>query len=423
MDAEEGELGIGDRVDQVAHEGLGLCAELEVFATEGDDAGRGSFAGECHDAVAMEAGAVDEIVRLHGAASSLAEPAVVGSIEREEGSIGFDLASARVDVGLHCAADSRVIDDAFFGDFNGGEASDIRFTVFDFSLVEPAEAFEAVGGATIEELSEAGDFVLGDGDDEFAADLMGNVVLFAELNHSPDAIDGELGFERARLIVEAGVEDAAVVAALVLADLGFLLDDGDPGVGPAELGLVGGGQANDAAADDGEAIGRRCHAAPLFIFETDFSEEVAECGFAARAGLGTSDATFFIEKDVERKTLRLDQWGQIAVLTEDHFDAGPGIFLQVSINFVAGFADVDSNDDEALVGKLLRELLNDGLILAAIAAPSGPELDEDGFALDRAVIERFSGCAFGAIDGHLVAGAFLGDERRGEKDRDQKGLH
>jgi len=116
------------------------------------------------------------------------------------------------------ANDGVVISDAFLGHVNGGDAGGVRFDFFDFVAIEFAQAFKAVGIAAFPETFESGQFVGSGGDDDFAALLVGDLVLAAESEHLLQTANGELGFVRTGFVIEAGVEDAAVVAGLVLAE-------------------------------------------------------------------------------------------------------------------------------------------------------------------------------------------------------------
>ncbi len=49
---------------------------------------------------------------------------------------------------------------------------------------------------------------------DFATHLMSNPMLLAELHHGVAAGTSKLGFEAAGLVIDAGVNDAAVVAGL-----------------------------------------------------------------------------------------------------------------------------------------------------------------------------------------------------------------
>ena len=91
------------------------------------------------------------------------------------------------------------------------------------------------------EVVKAGEFGGVSGDDKLAADFVADGVLLTEGEHLADAIDGEPGFGRAGLVVEAGVEDSGVVPRLMAADGGFLFKDGDLCVGETVLESKGGG--------------------------------------------------------------------------------------------------------------------------------------------------------------------------------------
>ena len=157
-----------------------------------------------------------------------------------------------------------VIDDAFLGHAQGGEAGGLGFDLAEPCGVEPLEAFEAVFAASGFEVAEAGDFGLVGGDDDLAADFMGDSVLAAEPGHKPNPAQGEPGLQRAWLVVEPAVEDAAVVRALMAAGAVFFFKDADRRAPLAKQQLAGDGEAYDAAADDEmvvvfQTVGIRSH--------------------------------------------------------------------------------------------------------------------------------------------------------------------
>ncbi len=63
------------------------------------------------------------------------------------------------------------------------------------------------------------------------------------------ALPAQPRLERAGGVVQAGVEDPAVVARLVRRQLRLLLDDGQTEAGPSAEQLMRGGEADDPAAD------------------------------------------------------------------------------------------------------------------------------------------------------------------------------
>ena len=101
------------------------------------------------------------------------------------------------------------------------------------------------------------------GDDHLAAALDRHVVALAERVQVAGALDAEPRLQRAGRVVDAGVDDARVVAGLVRADALLALDDVHAQVGVAQQRLAGDGEPEDPGADDDEVAGRVAHAAIL----------------------------------------------------------------------------------------------------------------------------------------------------------------
>lgn len=250
VDAEEGKGGVGDGVDEVADQMAGFGGELEIFAAEGDDADVVFRAGEGGDAVAEEAGAVDEVAGFEFAGGGFEDPAAEVVVDGRDAGVFLEGAAEALDFADEGVADGLVIDDAFLGNAQGGEAGGVGFDLVELGGAEPLEAFEAVFAASGFEVAEAGEFGFGGGDDDFTADVVGDGVLAGEFGHEPDSANGEAGFQRAGFVVKPAVEDAAVVRALVAAGGVFFFKDADGGTGFAEKQLTGDGETDDASADD-----------------------------------------------------------------------------------------------------------------------------------------------------------------------------
>jgi hypothetical protein len=104
------------------------------------------------------------------------------------------------------------------------------------------------------EVTQALDFGFGGGDNDLAADLMGDGVLATEFGHEPDSADGEAGFQRSGLVIESAVEDTAVVRALVAARAILFFKDKNGGARFFQKQLAGDGETHDASADDDEVV-------------------------------------------------------------------------------------------------------------------------------------------------------------------------
>jgi hypothetical protein len=94
------------------------------------------------------------------------------------------------------------------------------------------------------------------------ADLVvGEALLGAEVLEQADPAAAQQCLERAGLVVEAGVDDAAVAAGLVRGEPVLLLEEGDLGVGSKLEQPSRHCRTDDAAADDGVALDG--HRAPI----------------------------------------------------------------------------------------------------------------------------------------------------------------
>src|SRR5919201_1007831 len=80
-------------------------------------------------------------------------------------------------------------------------------------------------------------------------------MLLAELEQHLRASAAELGLERTGRVVNAGVDDAAVMAGLMPADLGFLLEDHEVETWSLLQELARGGQADNAGANHHDVMG------------------------------------------------------------------------------------------------------------------------------------------------------------------------
>ena len=76
----------------------------------------------------------------------------------------------------------------------------------------------------------------------------------AKLDHQTHARDGQAGAPRTGPIVEAAMQHAAVVAALMARDGGFLFENGDRGAGQPLQQTIRGCQANDSSAHHHDAL-------------------------------------------------------------------------------------------------------------------------------------------------------------------------
>ena len=255
--AQEREGRVGDRVDQRAHERGGLVAEPVVLAAERDDPHLRAGPGQAGHPVAVQAGAVDD----------QAGPA--GSAARMQGDGLADLDGLQGGAGAHVGGQVRCdapghggeVHRRRLGDVQRGESPGVRLPLTQLVAVEAPQAADAVEAAAPLQLLEPGDLFGGGGDDDLAAVAERESLIPAELRHGAMAAYAQLRPQRAGRVVDARVQDSAVVAGLVGGRLGLLLDDRQ-----GQTGQPGGdrprrGQAHDPRADHDHVVAVG-HAAP-----------------------------------------------------------------------------------------------------------------------------------------------------------------
>jgi hypothetical protein len=126
----------------------------------------------------------------------------------------------------------------------------VRLYLAQFRWTDALQALESVGFAALVECFEAGYFIGRSGDDNFAADIMRDTFLAAEGDHGGGALNAEARLQRSRLVVEAGMDDTAVVAARVAAHVVLFLHDGETETGMAQKQFPGDGEPDHSAPYD-----------------------------------------------------------------------------------------------------------------------------------------------------------------------------
>jgi hypothetical protein len=95
------------------------------------------------------------------------------------------------------------------------------------------------------------------------------------------------------------------------------------------------------------------------------------------------------------------------------------MLLEIFLDGLFGFADVDGEKDESLSGKIVTDFIDEGGFLGAEAAPSGPEFEEDDFSLDGGVIDFLAGGSGGVEARGMFFG--LGNGQQGKSGEEQRG--
>ena len=185
-------------------------------------------------------------------------PAVLSHPPHPE--IQADLAAAGADDLGVFLAHLAVIDDAGLPHPQPGDAGDVRLEFLQLGSAQAAQLFQAVGRPLLFQFVQGGDLVLPGGHHQLAAGLVGDPVLPAEAVQGFAAGDAVPGLQRTGLVIEPGMDHAAVVAGLVGGQSVFGLEH-DDGVHPGLDQGHGRRQPDDAAADDAHVVDALAHEA------------------------------------------------------------------------------------------------------------------------------------------------------------------
>ncbi len=66
------------------------------------------------------------------------------------------------------------------------------------------------------------------------------------------------------------------------------------------------------------------------------------------------------------------------------------MLFEIFFDGLLGFAHVDSEKDQAFVGELMADLVDERGFIGAETAPGGPELEQNDLAFDGFVVEFFT---------------------------------
>src|SRR5581483_905432 len=209
--AEERKARIGYRVDQSLDQAFALGGEVVVLAAEGNDAHLGRLASQTAYVVAVQPGAIDHIASGEGAASGFNRNGVGAASEAGHLGVQADGSALRGDDFRVLAAHGGVIGNASAGYNQGAHAGAVRFVLAHLLGTDHAQALQTIRSAAAVQLVQAREFVLGSSADKLAANLVRNVVLPAECDHCCGAFYAGTRLDGAGLVIDAGVDHAAVV--------------------------------------------------------------------------------------------------------------------------------------------------------------------------------------------------------------------
>jgi hypothetical protein len=125
-----------------------------------------------------------------------------------------------------------------------------------------------------------------------------------------------------------------------------------------------------------------------------------------------------VDHHINRITLRIVHGSKVGVFGEnDGHDTR--VVGEVFLDRLIRFGGVDGKNDQALVGKFLRDVVDDLGLTFAVFAPRRPEFEQDDFAFHRVIVELIAG---GGLYAKARSGlsAFIASERF-QSERHQQG--
>ena len=126
----------------------------------------------------------------------------------------------------------------------------MRLNLAHFFRLQQPQSGKAVGLSALEQDFQARDFVFAGGHDDLPADFVGQVMLTAKFHHRRCSLDAEPRLQGSGLVVNTGVNDSAVVSALVTGNGFFLLDQEQFQLWQGAGGVHRGRETYDTSADD-----------------------------------------------------------------------------------------------------------------------------------------------------------------------------
>ena len=250
--AQEGQLGVGHRVDQPPHEVGRAVGQLAVLAPERHDAHRRLVAQQARDPVGVQPGAAD-----HGIGRQLAAGGLDHDLARTV--VATDDLGARQEARTSVAqppdediADGAVVDDAGLRHVQRGDGRDVGLVLAGRDGREPGDR-QAVGEPALLQGREPLELVARGGHDELAGHPVRHALGPGECEHRRRPGPAPARLAASGRVVQARVQDAAVAAGLVARPVLLLLDDGHDRRGVLPQHPLGHGQPQDAAPDDDDA--------------------------------------------------------------------------------------------------------------------------------------------------------------------------
>jgi hypothetical protein len=248
---------IRDRIEQAANEPFTTWNEPVVLAPEGNDPRLVVVTGQARNPVGMQTGTENEPVELIIVPAGIHTDMRARDAHRRHLRAQHDTTARRPHVLGETRRDSAVVRDGRRRRVQAGDTCGVRLERAQLGPVDPAQTRNSVGAGAALQLPQTIKLPFVDRDDQLPALLEREISLSAIGAQKFEPASTELGLERPGRVVDAGVNDAAVVTSLMQGDVALLLEHGDLRVGAQLCHAAGYGETDDPGANHTEAQRRQ----------------------------------------------------------------------------------------------------------------------------------------------------------------------
>src|SRR4051794_34773159 len=253
MDTKEGQLRIRDWIDQAFDNAVLAVGKPVVLAAKRHNLVLDPQTGNPGHPIGLQPRARDQASSGPGPPTGADRDTCFGLLDPIDLDPVLDLASSVDNHSADCLAYEPVVHDPGREHKQCTHACDVRLARFQLGGVEFLY-FNVVLNRTPVELLHTPRFDLVCGDQHLAADLKRNAVLAAELLCRLRAASAKLCLEAAGRVIDAGMNDPAIMAGLVSAEAIFLFENCKASPRMHLEQFHGGCKPNDAAANDAEGV-------------------------------------------------------------------------------------------------------------------------------------------------------------------------
>ncbi|MNE35350.1 hypothetical protein D3C80_1291040 [compost metagenome] len=197
-----------------------LLGQQVILATERADDEVRLDSQHAHDAVGHQARARDKeapvVLQVAGADHDF----VGALVDGDHFAVVADFATGGFELTAHGGGDLGIVHDAARWHEDASQADDVRLALAQLGGRQPI-TLDAVGFGAVPQRAHALHFQVVGGYQQLAALVVGNAVLVTEGLGGLVAFQAETRLQAARRVIDAGVDDAAVMAGLVLGRAGL----------------------------------------------------------------------------------------------------------------------------------------------------------------------------------------------------------